>query len=252
MRFSPPLLAPFVALQACSFGVSDLASFIDDDFGEISDKVLELEGQGLEDVLGTLMLRFRTYHFDLRDTLTIDELFGGSCVVDSEDSGAALAVTIDINCLKGDFTSPAEGVVRITQRQLAVEPVSVFVVEILYEDVMVGERTIKGREKVTVTQDPTGANITEVDFTLDGRAFSYTFRDGFIDAQTPVLDYEIPSPNGKVLARITNPTTSGGFVSVFLTGLDGTLSCEIRDAFWTPERPPRGTCENGVVFGLPE
>ena len=57
---------------------------------------------------------------------------------------------------------------------------------------------------------------------------------------------------GEVFARITNPTSIGGFVSVFLTGLDGTLACEVRDALWTPDRLPRGSCDNGVVFGLPD
>lgn len=246
-------MAPLISLvPACSLDVSDLASFLSDDFGDISDNVLDLDKAGLEEVMGTLMLRFRTYHFDLRDTLTIDELFSGSCVVDSEDSGTARAVDIDVNCLKGDFVAPAEGMISISQRQIAAEPVSVFVVEITYAGVIVGERTIDGREKVTVTEDTGGANVTEVDFTLDGRAFDYTFRDGFVDDETPVIDYEIPGPDGNVFARLTNPSSVGGFVSVFLTGLDGTLDCEIRDAFWTPDRPPRGTCDNGVVFGLPE
>ncbi len=237
--------------SGCSLDVSDLASFLSDDFGDISDNVLDLDAPRLESVMGTLMLRFRTYHFDLRDTLTIDELFSGQCVVDSEDSGTARKVEIDVNCLKGDFVAPAEGTIAISQRQISAEPVSVFVVEIAYVGVIAGERTIDGREKITVTDDTGGANVTEVDFTLDGRAFSYTFRDGFIDDETPVIDYEIPSPDGNVFARLTNPSSVGGFVSVFLTGLDGTLTCEIRDAFWTPERPPRGTCDNGVVFGLP-
>ncbi len=236
----------------CGVELSDLASFLDDDFGDISDNVLDLEGDDLEQVMATLMLRFRTYHFELRENLPIDDLFSGTCVIDQTNSGTAFRFVVDVNCLEGDRFAPAEGLVTITQRQVAAEPVAVFVVDVVYDLVTVGERPVDGLEKITITDDPNGANVTDVDFVLDGRDFDYQFRDGFIDGETPVIDYRIPGPDGEVFARITNPTSIGGFVSVFLTGLDGTLACEVRDALWTPDRLPRGSCDNGVVFGLPD
>jgi hypothetical protein len=116
---------------------------------------------------------------------------------------------------------------------------------------VLGDLEVDGFEKIVETSGEDGAVVHELDLVQDGITFAYTFRAGLLDEETPVIDYEIPGPGGNVLARITNPSSPGGFVSVSLTGLDGTLQCEVRDALWTPERSARGTCDNGVVFGLP-
>lgn len=237
-------------LMGCGFEVSDLASFLSDDFGEVSDNVQDLDGDGLQSVMDTLMLRFRSY-VALREAIPLEELFEERCVSDLEDSGAAFSFVADANCLFGDLVSPADGFIAVAQRQVASDPVAVFVLELDYLAVALGDLTVDGFEKIVETDGEDGAIVHELDLVQDGLTFRYEFRAGLLDEETPVIDYEIPSPDGDVLARITNPSSPGGFVTVFLTGLDGTLQCEVRDALWTVERSARGTCENGAVFGLP-
>ena len=53
-------------------------------------------------------------------------------------------------------------------------------------------------------------------------------------------------PPGGVAAIVLQPGVRRG-----RAGLDGQLACEVRNSLWTPERLPRGNCDNGVVFGLP-
>lgn len=240
---------PALALSACGFQVSDLASFLSDDFGSVTDNVKDLDGEGLQAVMDTLMLRLRSF-LDLRDHIPLEELVDETCFTQLEDSGTAFFFVTDVNCLFGDDQSPAEGQVAVSQRQVASDPVAVFVLELDYRDVLLGDLTVDGSEKIVETVGDDGAVVHDLDLVQDGRTLKYTFRAGLID-DAPVLDYQIPGPNGDVLARVTNPTSPGGFVSVSLTGLDGSLSCEVRDALWTPERPARGSCENGAVFGLP-
>lgn len=246
------VLGPIVCapLIGCGFQISDLASFLSDDFGDISDNVQDLDGAGMQRVMDTLMLRFRSY-LTLREVMPLESLFDEDCLSELEDSGSAFFFVADANCLFGDLMSPADGFVGVSQRQVASDPVAVFVLELDYRDVVLGDLEVDGFEKIVETSGEDGAVVTELDLVQNGTAFDYSFRSGLVDEETPVIDYEIPGPDGNVFARITNPSTPGGFVSVSLTGLDGTLQCEVRDALWTPERPARGNCDNGVVFGLP-
>lgn len=246
-RMWPFLFAP---LLGCGFEISDLASFLSDDFGEVSDNVQDLDGAALQSVMNTLMLRFRSY-VALRERIPLEDLFDERCVSDLEDSGAAFSFVADANCLFGDLVSPADGFIAVAQRQVASDPVAVFVLELDYQAVALGDLRVDGFEKIVETDGEDGAIIHELDLVQDAISFRYSFRAGLLDAETPVIDYQIPSPEGDVLARITNPSSPGGFVTVFLTGLDGTLQCEVRDALWNVERSARGTCENGAVFGLP-
>lgn len=234
----------------CGFEISDLASFLSDDFGSITDSVTDLDSAGLEQVMSTLMLRFRSY-LALREAIPFESLPEPACMSELEDSGAAFFFVADVNCLFGDSASRADGAIAVSQRQVASEPVAVFKLELDYRQVAVGALTVHGTEKVVETRGEDGAIVHTLDLVQDGRTFRYSFRAGLLADDTPVIDYQIPGPDGDVLARVTNPTSPGGFVTVFLTGIDGTLQCEVRDALWTPERPPRGSCDNGIVFGLP-
>jgi hypothetical protein len=238
------------AIGGCSLGLSDLASFLSDDFGSVTDSVQDLDADDLEDVMSTLMLRFRSY-LALREAIPFESLPEERCMSQLKDSGAAFFFVADVNCLFGDTVAPADGFIGVSQRQVASDPVEVFKLELDYREVRVGKLTVHGSEKVTETRGSDGANVHVLALVQDGIAFDYTFRTGLVDGEVPVIDYQIPGPDGDILARITNPTSPGGFVSVFLTGLDGTLQCEVRDALWTPDRPPRGSCDNGLVFGLP-
>lgn len=248
------LVAAFVVscLGVTSCSISDLASFLGDPFGDITDEVRDLNEGQLESMMGELMLRFRSY-IALRDAVPFEDIAPDECVIASSDDGASFTIEADVGCIFGGQVSPASGTLVVTQEQLATNPVPVFRFDITYQDVIVGDVTVDGSERITETDDTDGASVRKIDLVQNGRALKYEFRAGFANEGTlPVFDYSLPSPDGDVFARITNPSTPGGFVAVFLTGLDGQLSCEIRNSLWTPDRLPRGTCDNGVVFGLPD
>jgi hypothetical protein len=50
---------------------------------------------------------------------------------------------------------------------------------------------------------------------------------------------------------LTDPQTAGAAATASVTGLDGTVRCELRNVPWAPGVQARGLCDNGVVFGLP-
>lgn len=243
------LAATSLACVGCG-GVSDFASFLGDPFGDVSDEVLTLDEVELEDLMSELMLRFRSY-IALREAVPFESLAPEECVRSVRDTGETFTFVADVACVFGLDVSPASGEIVVLQQQLALDPVSVFRFELEYRDVVLGDLEIDGSERITETEGADGASVRELDVIQDGVAFDYEFRAGLLDGETPVFDYQLKGPGGDVFARITNPTTAGGFVTVFLTGLDGTLQCEVRNSLWTAERLPRGSCDNGVVFGLP-
>jgi len=237
--------------SGCGGSLSDFASFLGDPFGDITDQVRDLDQPQLEDLMSVLMLRFRSY-LALREAIPFESLAPEECFIDSEDTGDVFSFVADAHCVFGGDFDPATGAIGVTQQQLSVSPVGVFRFEVDYREVTLGDLEVHGTERITETDSSDGASVRKLDLVQDGIELKYEFRAGLQDGEVPVFDYQLPGPDGNVIARITNPTTAGGFVSVSLTGLDGTLSCEIRNSLWTPERLPRGTCDNGVVFGLPD
>lgn len=234
----------------CGGGLSDFASFLGDPFGDISDEVRSLDEGELEPMMAELMLRFRSY-IALREAIPFESLAPEECMRERRDTGESLTFVADAGCVFGAEVAPAEGEIAVVQQQLAIDPVSVFRFDLEYRNVTLGALEVDGTERITETEGDDGASVRKLDIVQDGHELVYEFRAGLEGGETPVFDYQLKGPDGDVFARITNPTTSGGFVSVFLTGLDGTLQCEIRNSLWTPERLPRGSCDNGVVFGLP-
>ena len=95
-----------------------------------------------------------------------------------------------------------------------------------------------------------GASVRTLALTQNGFEFDYAFRLGQLDPETPVFDYAFDIAGGGIAVRLTNPATVGAFASVIVTGIDGRLVCEIRDAAWEPGDAARGTCDNGASFGL--
>lgn len=237
------------ALGGCGTDLSDLASFIDSPFGDISDNVTTLDEPGVEKVMNELMRRFNGY-LALRAAVPFENIAPEECITDVKQGSSSIAFTGAVDCMFAGSATPLIGTIDVKQVQLASSPVGVFKFDLGYNAVSVGTLTVDGTEKITETQDAEGASVRVLELTQNGEAFDYEFRAGLVDGETPVFDYQIPSKDGDVVARITNPTSIGGFVTVFLNGLDGTLACEVRAA--DPARPPRGTCDNGVVFGLPE
>lgn len=86
-----------------------------------------------------------------------------------------------------------------------------------------------------------------------GITLVYDFRLGLLDGQQVVLDYVMNRANGdEILVRLADPQTPGAAATVYLTGIDGTVTCELRNVPWQVDAPARGLCDNGATFGLPE
>jgi len=234
---------------ACDGGLSDLATFIDSPFGDITDNVRDLDEPGVEQVMNELMRRFRAY-VALREAVPFEAIAPEVCIANVSSTDTRLSFTADVACMLEGAVSPLSGQVRVAQTQLAATPVGVFRFDLDYRAVVVGALRVNGTERITETQSADGASVRRLDLVQDGETFDYEFRVGLVDGETPVFDYQIAGPDGDVVARLTNPTSVGGLVQVFLSGLDGTLACEVRNT--DAARPPRGTCDNGVVFGLPD
>ncbi len=233
----------------CDADLSDLATFIDSPFGDITDNVRDLDEPGVEGLMNELMRRFRAY-VALRAAVPFESIAPEACISDVSSSDTSVSFSADVPCMLSGLADPLAGEVGVAQQQLAATPVGVFRFDIDYRDVVVGDLEVDGTERITETEGPDGASVRVIELVQDGDSFDYEFRVGLVDGETPVFDYQLAGPDGDVVARITNPTSVGGLVSVFLSGLDGTLACEVRN---TDElRPPRGTCDNGVVFGLPD
>ncbi|PIE18698.1 MAG: hypothetical protein CSA66_04125 [Proteobacteria bacterium] len=243
-------LAPVLPGAAgCEVDASDLASFLDTPYGDVTAKVTTLRDDQIEVVMSDLMLRFRSY-LALRELVPLSALAPEACRSDVEGGFDRLAFSADVNCVFGDRYAPADGVIRVTQRLLAQEP-QVIELVVDYHRVVVGELEVDGRERVEQTDAVGGASVRDLDVVQDGFDFDYEFRLGLLDDDTPVFDYRVGAPDGGAIARISNPSSVGGFVTVLLIGIDGTLECEVRDAAWAPGDAARGLCDNGAVFGLP-
>ncbi len=234
----------------CDVGLSDLASFLDTPFADVTAEVTQLRDDEVGDVMTELMLRFRSY-LALRDAIPFAALAPEACMSEVRGGADDFSFEADVNCTFGDDVAPADGVIRVEQRVLAEEP-PVTELELEYRQVNLGALTVSGRERIEETDATNGASLRSIDLVQDGVEFDYDFRLGLLDGDAPVFDYLLDTAGGGAIARITNPTTPGGFVTVYLTGIDGTLTCEVRDAAWAPGDPARGVCENGVTFGLPQ
>ena len=263
-RWPALALAGALALSAgsCGGGLSNLAHFLDSPFADLSASVTTLDESQLGAVMGELMLRFRSY-LALREIVDFNTLAADACLSEVSNGATTVAFVADVACTFGADFQPASGSIALRQQQVATDPV-VLRLDVEYRGVVIGALTISGTEHIDETSATDGASIRTVDVVQGGIALDYTFRMGLLTGDVPVFDYQLPAPGGDVLARVSNPVTPGGFVSVVLTGLDGALVCEVRDTAWTPEDAARGTCclatdvrDDGscagdtIAFGLP-
>ena len=232
-------------VAACDISPSDLASFLSDDFGKASDSVIKLDEAGVASLVNDVMTKFRAYQ-DLRNAVPFDALSDQACVTDFSSSETRLAVVVDGACA---FVAPAAGELDAVQDVVATDPVGVIRTTFDYVALVANGIHVAGREVITDTDGTDGASVRKLTLEQDGITFDYEFRMGVIDGDVPVFDYVLHSKGGDVLARLTNPSSVGALATLILTGLDGSLTCEVRNS--DPTRPARGTCDNGVVFGLP-
>ncbi|MEZ4266312.1 MAG: hypothetical protein R3F39_08025 [Myxococcota bacterium] len=239
--------------SACDLPLPNSQSnFVDSAFGDVEAEVLELDGAALGPVMTELFLRFRSY-IALREVLSFADLDDeDACISQLDGTVDDFRFIVDLACRFGAVAS-ASGQVDVRQRQIDSDPVPVFRVDAIYLNSHVGAVRVDGTEQIVETGTDDGGSVRTLALTQNGFAFDYTFRLGQLDPETPVFDYafDIGGVSGQgVSVRLTNPATVGAFATVLVTGVDGVLRCEIRDAAWEPGDPARGTCDNGATFGL--
>lgn len=233
-----------VPLFACDLSASDVAGLLRNPFGEVSGRAVALDEDGIERVMNTAVGRFRAWTL-LREALPFSLIADHPCGVETTDPRGGFLVTTDIACAVG---GDASGVVTLRQENRGGSP-QVLRFTINYDAVLVPTLSVAGSEALNETINAERATLHEVDLVVSGETLRFSFRSGLLDGSVPVFDFVVAAPDGDVTVRLTNPTSPGALASVFVTGTDGVLMCELRDSDWSLS--PRGTCDNGIVFGLP-
>jgi len=221
---------------------------LDSGFGTPSASVAELDDEAVGEVMTTVLLRNRMYAA-MRGALPLDLLLNGTeCHSNIERVDQAYAFEAAMAC-----TIPEPQSAGLVQGEVLLEQGGVddvYFITLSYQDVSVPGASVDGIEHVTEVVGGGGTTEIELDLVHDGFAFDYTFRMQLLSEGTPAFDYEIDGPTGLLGVRLTNPTTAGAFATATITGVDTSMTCEIRNTAWTPGAPARGTCDGGVVFGL--
>jgi hypothetical protein len=205
-----------------------------------SGDVRSFEAATIEAIVTEVAARFRAYAA-LREAIPFALVTGDACTVVSTVDAATVRADTDLACALGDAGG---GAVSLVQTQDAAGDLRLTV---RYEDAFAHGVAVAGEERIARTD--AGVATHGLDLIQDSADWRYTFRAGELSADRPVFDYLVPGPGGDVPVRLTNAETFGGFATVTLFGLDGLLRCDLRAS--EPSLGVRGTCDNGVVFGLP-
>lgn len=239
------------ALGAGACGPQDLglASFVDTPFGQAGASLSELPREELEEVMTLVYTRFASY-LELRSAIPFADLLVDACVTSVEQVNGGARFQIDVPCAFEE-AEDAAGTVVLVQRDRGFDPV-VTEVDVTYVGVTVAGVEVTGRENIVETAGSDGASVRQLDLVQSGVELVYEFRLGLLGGEQVVLDYQIETSQGTLLVRLTDPQTPGAAATVFVTGLDGTVECELRNVPWEPGAEARGFCDNGLVFGLPQ
>jgi hypothetical protein len=228
-----------LALAGCEFP-DEASGNLDLPLAMPSGDVRSLEADHVEGIVAEVASRFRAYAA-LREAIPFGLVTGDACTVVSTVDAATVRADTDLACALGDAGG---GAVSLVQTQDAGGDLRLTV---RYEEAVAHGVSVAGEERVTQTAG--GVATHGLDLVQDSVAWRYAFRAGELAPDSPVFDYLIPGPGGDVPVRLTNPEALGGFATVTLFGLDGILRCDLRAS--DPSLGVRGTCDNGVVFGLP-
>ncbi len=245
-RFGAAAVGLALLAAACDGGPHALANFIDTPFGVAGAEVLTLDGPALQAVMDDLASRFHAY-VALREAIPFSSLVDDACLSNLTETSNSFSFDLDVACALG-AAGPAEGTIGVRQEAVSFD---VTTLDLDYRGVRVGALTVDGIEAITETAGIDGASVRDLDLVQDGVAFDYQFRIGILDSDQTVIDYRLELPGGTVMARLTTAPSLGAIATVMLTGVDGTLTCELRDTPWGPDASAKGLCDNGVVFGLP-
>ncbi len=242
------LVAAVALTPACSPN-DFLADFVGSSFGTAGAEVKGLASPELTTIMTALYTRYTRY-VELRDALPFEVLLADACVTSTDTSPTGVSFVISVSCAFPE-SPDATGQVLLEQRTVSTAP-RVTEIDIDYVNVTVDGVVVDGTEQVRETDGTEGTSQRTLDLLQNGIALSYAFRLGLLDGEQVVLDYVMKSADGKdILARLTDPQSPGAAATVLLSGVDGTLTCELRNVPWSPEQPARGMCDNGETFGLP-
>ena len=238
-----------VAVGGCGFPTDEApTSEADTTFGTPTATMEALDDVAVGEAMTAALLRNRMYTA-MRLALPLDVLINGtSCHSDVIQSSDLYTFQTTMACAIPDVLSSG----RIAGEVFfdAQAGVDIFDITLVYDTVIVPGATVDGFEHILEVSGEGG--VTEVSLNLehDGFPFDYSFRMGMLPEGSPAFDYEVETSAGVVMVRLTNPATVGAYATATVTTTDGDLTCEIRNAAWSPGDPARGTCDDGTVYGL--
>jgi hypothetical protein len=202
----------------------------------------------VQEVVTIVNARFQLY-LALRAVLPFEELTLPGCLSNIVQIDDAVQFELDVACAKGEGVG--EGTVVVLEEDHSTSDHDVLRFVVTYKGVRIGPLQVDGVEEVIETAGVEGTSVRKLKLVQDGVTLNYQFRIGLTEEESVFLDYRLAHRNGDLLARISDPTSAGALATIILTGLDGSLACEIRNVDWTLGQVPKGYCENGYTFGLP-
>jgi len=248
MKIRRWILVALASAQVGACSPSDLFSgdFIDLPFGLPGLSVSDLDQETLPPVMNAVSTRFRAYAA-LREQLPFEILSTPGCLTDVSQSLTSVSFTMDVGCA----IAGGSGQVFVSQEDVSSTTTHVTRMELEYLDVQIDDFRIEGLEVILETDpDKNGSSKRELDLVQNDTIFQYDFRLGMLDEEQLAVDYVFNLSQGSLPVRlILPPSTPGALGTVILTAMDGSLVCELRNA--TDLSAAKGTCDNGLTFGLP-
>lgn len=245
-----------LSMSACSdVGDFSFADFVQAPDGLVSAEVHRLDGDDVALLLSEVRLRYDSYVV-LRTALPmgplLDDVSLGLCSSGSLQPTPDQFFVLDVPCHVGGQGAVA-GTVGIGQQLLEEGPPAVARLSLSYGTVQVGTMLIDGLEQVdqvAASEGDLGASLVTLSLEQNGRFFDYEFRVSVLESGSQIVDYQLNMSGDLVGVRLSDPASLGGYLTATIIGIDGSISCEIRNSEWLPGDSVRGTCDNGIVFGL--
>ena len=246
--FCLPLLLALSSV-GCGFPTSEVASTESDTaFGTPTATLDSLDEEAIGEAMTAALLRNRMYTA-MRLALPLDVVINGtSCHSGVIQTSEVYSFETAMACAIPETSSSG----RIAGEVLfdGNAGVEVYDITLVYDAVVVPGAAVNGFEHIVEVVSEGGVTSVVLSLEHDGFLFDYSFRMGMLSEGSPAFDYEVETSAGVVLVRLTNPTTVGAYATATVTTVDGGLTCEIRNAAWSPGDPARGTCDDGTVYGL--
>lgn len=253
-------MAPLLGGGCSLEDLSGLLPMMSEDLVNPSTRVSTLDAIEVQGVLTEVVTRYRllnevpaedepvTWLSLHGGAMPLDQLLGDQAMGVCASIGGPGLMSIDVACT---FGLPASGSVGLSHSVLSTSPHEVTELQFEYRDVRVGSFDVDGVESILTSDAPGSPMIFTLDLVQDGHVLDYLTRMGFTDDGMPAFDFEVTIAGDPAQVRLTIPSTIGGLLTATISGVDGALVCDVRNAAWEPGESVKGTCDNGLVFGLP-